>query len=209
MMELRLSPGEKACHVLDSPGEHVLRAEIPAGARLDFIVVATASSRHDIHVKLAGEGAECHLHAAAAIGGSDACDIVPVFEHLARGTVSSQTVRMVADGAAKATCLGRIIIRRGAAKADGVQSAKGVLRSARAEIVARPELEIYEDDVSCRHGAAVGGLDGDALFYMRSRGIPEGEASAMLLRAFLAEAFSGLADAALRESMEERMSHVL
>ncbi|HAU29133.1 MAG TPA: hypothetical protein DCW68_03370 [Rhodospirillaceae bacterium] len=209
MSLLRLRAGEFARHVVDLPGQHGLDAEVAAGARLDCIILVRGMARHDIHVRLMGEGAECHLFAAGKLGDGEGCDLVPVFEHVAPNTRSTQTVRLVAEGDAKVSCRGRVIIRAGAVKADGAQSAKGLLLSREAEINLSPELEIYADDVACRHGATVGDLDADSMFYLRSRGIPEEVVRQMLIHAFLGEAFAGVPDAVLRESLLEGIGYGL
>ncbi len=203
MNRICLRPGDFVRHVANLPGHHVLEAEVAAGARLDCIVKASGVCRHDIRVRLLGEGAECHLFAAGMLGDGDVCELNPVFDHGAPHTTSTQTVRLVADADAKASCTGRVVIREGALKADGAQSARGLLLSRQAEIDLRPELEIYADDVACRHGATVGDLDADSLFYLRSRGIPELVARRMLVQAFVAEAFAGIPDAVLRETLME------
>ncbi|MBQ5479440.1 MAG: SufD family Fe-S cluster assembly protein, partial [Acetobacter sp.] len=93
---------------------------------------------------------------------------------------------------------GKVIVRRGAQKADGYQMSQALLLSDHAEVNVKPELEIYADNVRCSHGATVGALDEDQLFYLRSRGIPEDEAQNILIEAFLKESLSLLEDERLR-----------
>ena len=90
-----------------------------------------------------------------------------------------------------------------------LQLFKALLLSPRAEADAKPELEIFADDVVCGHGTAIGALDADALFYLRARGIPEGEAKGLLIRAFLADAIEGFGDDALRDAMAARLDAAL
>jgi Fe-S cluster assembly protein SufD len=102
-----------------------------------------------------------------------------------------------------------VTVREGAVKSDSHQLFKALLLGERAEADAKPELEIYADDVVCGHGTAIGSLDVDALFYLRSRGIPEAEAKSMLVRAFLGEAIDGLADEEIRDALWQRIDGVL
>ena len=92
-------------------------------------------------------------------------------------------------------------MREGADGSDSRQTAKALLLDERAEADLKPELEIFADDVKCAHGAAVGDLDADSLFYLRARGIPEGEARSLLIRAFLEEALSGVRDDTMRAAL--------
>jgi Fe-S cluster assembly protein SufD len=94
----------------------------------------------------------------------------------------------------------RVEVARGAQKTDGEQSLKGIMLSRTATINAKPELEIFADDVKCAHGATVGELNRDALFYLRSRGVPEAEAKALLTSAFVADAIERVGEEAVREA---------
>src|SRR6185437_3019571 len=97
----------------------------------------------------------------------------------------------------------RVEVARGAQKTDGEQSLKGLLLSRTATINAKPELEIFADDVKCAHGATVGELDRDALFYMASRGIPPAEARALLTRAFVSDALARIGEQEVREAFDQ------
>src|SRR6201999_4195488 len=96
---------------------------------------------------------------------------------------------------------GKVTVAEGANGSDSRQTAKGLLLEDRAEIDLKPELEIFADDVKCAHGAAVGDLDAESLFYLRSRGIPENEARALLMRAFIGDAIDQIADETQREAV--------
>jgi Fe-S cluster assembly protein SufD len=100
---------------------------------------------------------------------------------------------------------GSILVERDAQKTDGYQMNQALLLSPTAEVDAKPGLEIYADDVKCSHGTAIGELDADQLFYLRSRGVPEREARAMLVRAFIGEALDGISFVPLRDEMERRI----
>jgi Fe-S cluster assembly protein SufD len=107
----------------------------------------------------------------------------------------------VAGGHSRAVYQGKITVAKGADGSDSLQTAKAIVIGERAEADLKPELEILADDVKCAHGAAVGDLDADSLFYLRARGIPESEAHGMLLRAFLEEAVTDIAGDDVRGAM--------
>jgi Fe-S cluster assembly protein SufD len=113
----------------------------------------------------------------------------------------------VLDGHSRGVFQGRIEVARTAQKTDGYQMNQALLLSPHAEIDCKPELEIYADDVKCSHGATVGALDADQLFYLRSRGVPEAAARAMLIRAFLADALDAIGDVTARGVLETAVDH--
>ena len=113
---------------------------------------------------------------------------------------------VVLDGKARAVFQGTIRVRRGAQQSDGHQLHRALLLSEQAEIDAKPALEIYADDVKCSHGATVGELDDDALFYLRARGIPADEARRLLIRAFLDEVIDEITFSAVRGAFRARVS---
>ncbi len=114
-------------------------------------------------------------------------------------------MKNVLDGHARGVFQGKIEVARSAQKTDGYQMNQALLLSPDAEIDSKPQLEIYADDVKCSHGATVGELDADQLFYLVSRGIPRAEASGILVRAFLAEAMDLVQHDAARAFFEEHM----
>jgi len=101
---------------------------------------------------------------------------------------------------------GKILVKAGAQKTDGYQISQALLLDGDSQFLAKPELEIYADDVACSHGSTSGAIDEDALFYLRSRGVPEAEATNLLTLSFLAEAVEEIADEALREDMTVRLA---
>jgi Fe-S cluster assembly protein SufD len=115
----------------------------------------------------------------------------------------------VVGGRGRVINQGRVIVREGSVKSDSHQLFKALLLSPRAEADAKPELEIFADDVLCGHGTAIGALDDDSLFYLRSRGIPEQEAKLVLIRAFLAEAVEGFVDEDTRASLMSELEGAL
>jgi len=149
-------------------------------------------SRLELKLSLDGEGAEAHLAGVGVLGDGTHADVTTHIVHAAGNTQSTQLFKNVAGGKSRAVYQGRITVAKGANGSDSRQTAKALLLGPRAEADLKPELEIFADDVKCAHGAAVGDLDADSLFYLRARGIPEAEARNLLIRAFLEEAVAGI-----------------
>lgn len=168
---------------------------LAAGAEFDLRLLNAGAAYGRIAVKVTlGKGAKFHLGAAQIAGGEQTAEIVTEVTHAQPDAVSSQVVRTVLGGKATGTYLGRVVVARGANGTDGEQSIRAMLLDRTATANARPELEIYADDVKCAHGCAVGELDAQGLFYLQSRGLPPAEAKKLMLHAFIAEAFVGAAD---------------
>jgi len=155
-------------------------------------------ARTEAHVRLAGAKAVAHLNGAQLLGGAQHADFTTVVMHDAPSGTSRQTVKNVLAGHAQGVFQGRIEVARAAQKTDGYQMNQALLLSPDAEIDTKPELQIFADDVKCSHGATVGELDAEQLFYLRSRGIPDAEARSILVRAFLAEALDAVTNDAVR-----------
>jgi Fe-S cluster assembly protein SufD len=143
--------------------------------------------RHEVHARLGASRATVHVNGVQRLGATQVGDMTSVITHAAPDCVSRQTVRNVLDGHARGVFQGKVLVEQIAQKTDGYQMNQALLLSPDAEIDTKPELEIYADDVRCSHGATVGALDDEQLFYMRSRGVPEAEARQMLIEAFLDE----------------------
>jgi Fe-S cluster assembly protein SufD len=181
------------------------RAVIGEGASL---VVATlsaggADTRLDGHLTLAGEAAFAEFGGALLARGTQRHDANLVVRHEAVGGMSRQVWRSVADDKATCSVAARVEVARGAQKTDGEQSLKGLLLNRGATINAKPELEIFADDVKCAHGATVGELNRDALFYLASRGVPQAEAKAILTQAFVADAIDRIGEEEVRAAFHE------
>jgi Fe-S cluster assembly protein SufD len=140
------------------------------------------------------EGADFTLGAAQLGTGSQTLEIVARINHAEPGATSKQVVRSVLGQQATGTCLGKIAVARGADGTDAEQSIRAMLLDRTATANAKPELEIYADDVKCAHGCAVGELDANGLFYLETRGLTPPQAKRLMLQAFVAEAFVGAAD---------------
>lgn len=172
------------------PAARDLVIELEPGASFDLRLLnaGRAYGRIAVKVRLA-RGARFHLGAAQLAGGEQTAEIVTEVVHAEPDAVSSQVVRSVLAGHATGTYLGRVVVDRGAVGTDGEQSIRAMLLDRTATANARPELEIYADDVKCAHGCAVGELDAMGLFYLESRGLPPAEAKKLMLQAFIAQAF--------------------
>jgi Fe-S cluster assembly protein SufD len=179
-------------HLVADSGIHDYAITIGAGARMDFHVLnATAAyGRIAIDVTL-HDGAHFEFGGVQIGGGSATLEIVTTVRHVEPNATSKQTVRSVLSGTATGSYLGKVAVARDAQKTDSVQSVKAMLLARTATANAKPELEIYADDVKCAHGATVGELDPQALFYLAARGLPPAEAQTLLLQAFVADVFEG------------------
>ena len=168
-----------------------------AAASLHILNIGGAYGRIELNVTL-HEGADFNL-GAAQIGGAfegvgQTLEIVTTVTHAEPGATSRQMVRSVLGGTATGTYLGKVAVARGAQQTDSEQDVKAMLLERGATANAKPELEIFADDVKCAHGCAIGELDAAALFYLQSRGLPPGEAKKLLLQAFVAGVFDGAED---------------
>lgn len=181
------------------------RAEIGEGASAVVATLAAggADTRLDGSFRLAGEGAYAEAAAALLARGRQRHDANVVVRHERPSGMSRQLWRSVADDRGTCSVAARVEVARGAQKTDGEQSLKGLLLARSAVINAKPELEIFADDVKCAHGCAVGELDEQALFYLESRGVTPDEAKALLTRAFVADALDRIGEAAVRDAFYE------
>lgn len=176
----------------EAPEARDIVITLEEGASFDLRVLNAGQAYGRIAVTATlGKGASFHFGAAQLGGGEQTLEIVTEVRHVAPEAVSRQVVRSVLGGHATGTYLGKVHVARGAIGTDGEQSIRAMLLERTATANARPELEIYADDVKCAHGCAVGELDPMGLFYLQSRGLPPSEAKKLMLHAFIAEAFVG------------------
>jgi Fe-S cluster assembly protein SufD len=214
VLEITVEPGASLTHLRlqnEADGAFHLStvyADVAAGGRYDSVAVMLGASlsRMESHVRLRGSGASTHLNAALLLAGRQHADFTTVVAHDAPSCASRQTVKSVLNGRSHGVFQGKIAVARVAQKTDGYQMNQALLLSPDAEMDSKPQLEIYADDVKCSHGATVGALDPEQLFYLRSRGIPEGEARPLLVRAFLAEALDPIRHEAGRALMEQAIA---
>ena len=143
--------------------------------------------RNQLFLKLAGEGTEASEHQASLLAGHQHADTTLTVDHAAAGSQSREMFKAVVDDAARAVFQGRITVQPGAQQTDARMMARALLLSDEAVANCKPELEIFADDVKASHGATVGSLDPEALFYLRQRGLSEPEARQVLCYGFAAE----------------------
>ncbi|MBL0915688.1 MAG: SufD family Fe-S cluster assembly protein [Sphingopyxis sp.] len=166
-----------------------------ATASLHILNIGGAYGRIELNVTL-HEGADFTLGAAQIGGGEQNLEIVTTVTHAEPGATSRQMVRSVLGGTATGTYLGKVAVARDAQQTDSEQDVKAMLLERSATANAKPELEIFADDVKCAHGCAIGELDAMGLYYLQSRGLPPAEAKKILLQAFVAGVFDGAEDEA-------------
>lgn len=189
-------------------GYHIAtrHAAIAASARYEAFALTVGGrlTRNEITVTLDGAKAESVLAGAYLLRGHEHCDNTLVSEHRVPHTACRQMFKGVLDDSSRGVFQGRIVVHRDAQHSDGHQLSKALLLSDAAEIDQKPELEIYADDVKCSHGAAAGQLDANELFYLRARGISEGQARRLLIEGFLAEVFDEIAEPDLHAAFSAR-----
>ncbi len=183
------------------------RVELGAGASFRQFVLAEGAklARIETHVSIEGEGGAVELNGLYMCGEGRHADLTSVIEHKVGAGTTRQLIKGVARKGGRGVFQGKIVVDHGAQKTDARQYHHGLLLAEGAEIFAKPELMIHADDVQCAHGNTAGGLDETALFYMRSRGVPEGPARAMLIEAFLTETVPDWAPPDVREEIIARI----
>ena len=186
---------------------HIGHCSVESGRNSDYsatsIALGARVSRHTLHVTQQGEGAEIHLNGLALIAGRQIADTHTLINHGTPRGKSVQLHKCIADGSAHAVFSGKIIVNEGAVGTDSTQSSRNLLLSDKARIDTQPQLEIFNDDVSCKHGATVGQIDADALFFLRSRGLTEERARNLLTHAFAAEIIARILVPSLVESLSK------
>jgi Fe-S cluster assembly protein SufD len=197
-----ITEGAEALHV------STLAAAIGAHARFnDFTFTAGgAVVRNQLFLKFDGEGTVAGIRGATLIKGRQHADTTLVANHIASDCQSREVFKAVLDDEAHSVFQGRIIVRPHAQKTDAKMMTRALLLSDRAEADNKPELEIFADDVQCGHGATAGALDDELKFYLMARGIPEAQAEALLIEAFLGEAIEGIEHAGLREALMDSVT---
>lgn len=170
------------------------------------VLCGGAIVRNNVHPVLAGEGSNCDIYGLFVSEGRQHMDNFMRVEHASPRCDSRQFYNGVLDGRSRGVFHGRIIVHEGAEKTDAKQTNRNLLLSDSAQIDTKPQLEIYNDDVKCTHGATIGQMDEEALFYLRSRGVPERNARMVLLRAFTNQTLEHMSVGPVRESMESAVS---
>jgi Fe-S cluster assembly protein SufD len=214
VMEVSLAEGASLAHFrLQAESQDAfhlgsVHAEIAARASYDGFTMTLGGrlTRSEIHAQLLGPAGHAALNAVQALHGRQHADFTTVVAHDAPSCASRQTVKNVLAGQARGVFQGKIEVARDAQKTDGYQMNQALLLSPEAEIDCKPQLEIYADDVKCSHGATVGELDAEQIFYLTSRGIPQVEARGMLVRAFLTDALDLVAHDGAREMFDAALA---
>ncbi len=163
-------------------------------------------TRNEVVMELTGDDASGHIAGAVLGRESSHTDNTVFVTHDAVNCESRQVFKNVLADKSHAVFQGKIYVKQVAQKTDGYQISQAVLLTEGAEFLAKPELEIYADDVACSHGSTTGALDPTAMFYLRSRGVPRAEAEAMLIAAFSDEAIGEIADDALADAMRDEVA---
>lgn len=186
---------------------HIANCAVSVGQSSRYRTVNVAMggriSRYDLNVLLAAEGAECAVDGLALIGGRQLADTHTCIDHAKANGTSRQLHKCIVDGAAHAVFNGKIMVRPNAQRTDSSQSSRSLLLNPRARVDTKPQLEIFADDVKCAHGATVGQLDQEELFYLKSRGLTEATARNLLTYAFGAEIIERIRIASLKRRLEE------
>ncbi len=151
------------------------------------VTLGARLSRNNLNITQQGEGAQIEIDGLALIGGRQTADTHTLMDHTKPHGTCKQTHKTIVGGAGHAVFNGKVFVREGAQLTDSSQQSRNLLLSDKAHVDTKPQLEIFADDVKCAHGAAVGQLDADHLFYLKSRGLPEAQARNLLTYAFGAE----------------------
>ncbi|MEL6449810.1 MAG: SufD family Fe-S cluster assembly protein [Pseudomonadota bacterium] len=213
VMEVDVADGAAFHHVRAQGRDHERRAATHIFARLGTestfksftLTVNGRLTRNDCIIELTGDDAIAHV-AGACVGDGDFHHDDTVFiTHDAVACESRQVFKKVLRNGAVGVFQGKILVKAGAQKTDGYQISQSLLLDGDSQFLAKPELEIYADDVACSHGSTSGAIDEEALFYLRSRGVPADMATDLLTLAFLAEAVEEIEDEGLRDVIVDRL----
>lgn len=187
---------------------HLANCAVSVGRSANYQSVSVAMgaqlSRYHLSVVLA-EGAECAVDGLALLAGSQLADTHSCIDHAQPHGTSRQLHKCIADGSAHAVFNGKVVVRPGAQRTDSAQSSRNLLLSSRAQVDTQPQLEIFADDVKCTHGATIGQLDAEEVFYLQSRGLPESAARQLLTYAFGAEILERIPVPSLKHQLQQRM----
>ncbi len=178
--------------------------DLGENARLNdvTVTVGTTLTRQNGTCNFNGENAEAKISGAYLLKGKQHADTCLTINHAVPHCTSRELFKCVMDDNARGIFQGKVVVAKHAQKTDGKQSSHALLLSESAEFDAKPELEIFADDVVCGHGATAGDLNHDHLFYLKSRGIPEAEAKSLLIAAFVGETFDLVANDDVRQALE-------
>jgi Fe-S cluster assembly protein SufD len=217
VMEVEVAPGGRFHHIRAQGRDHDRRAATHVFARLgaeslfkSFTLTANGRlTRNEVVIELAGDDGVAHVAGAAVGDGSFHQDDTVFVTHDALRCESRQVFKKVLKNGAVGVFQGKILVKPGAQKTDGYQISQSLMLDEDSQFLAKPELEIYADDVKCSHGSTSGAIDETALFYLRSRGVPMKQAQSLLVLAFLAEAIAEIDDPEIAEDIRQRLENWL
>ncbi len=213
VLEVDLAEGAAFHHIRAQGRDHARRAATHIFARLarkslfkSFTLTANGVlTRNEAVLDLVGDDAVAHVAGAAVGDGRFHHDDTVFVTHRGLRCESRQVFKKVLKNGAVGVFQGKILVKPGAQKTDGYQISQALLLDGESQFLAKPELEIYADDVKCSHGSTSGAIDETALYYLRSRGVPMRQAQALLVLAFLAEAIGEIEDEAIAEDIRSRL----
>lgn len=196
---LRINLADRAATVLTTFGGAMGKQSL---YRAHNFVSGGSLSRHQVFFRFEGEQSKAELNGASLLNGKQHADTTLVVDHAVPECQSREFFAHVLDHESTGVFQGKIIVRPGAQQTDGKMMSRAIVLEDGATMNNKPELEIFADDVACGHGATVGALDEDLLFYLRARGLPKKEAEALMLQAFVGEALEKIEHDGLREALE-------
>ncbi|MDQ3756214.1 MAG: Fe-S cluster assembly protein SufD [Acidobacteriota bacterium] len=170
---------------------------------LTTITLGARLSRHGINIKLAHEGAECWVDGLYLVGDGQHADTHSLIDHVAPHCVSHQLYKGILDGKSRAVFNGKVFVHKDARQTDAMQTNKNLLLSREARVDTKPQLEIYNDDVKCAHGATVGQLEEEELFYLASRGLHPELARNLLTYGFAEELVEKIKIESIKKQLDE------
>jgi Fe-S cluster assembly protein SufD len=213
VMEVDVATGARFHHIRAQGRAHERRTATHIFARLasgalfkSFTLTANGvMTRNDAIIELLGDDAVAHVAGAAVGDGAFHHDDTVFVTHAGERCESRQVFKKVLKNGAVGVFQGKILVKQGAQKTDGYQISQSLLLDEDSQFLAKPELEIYADDVKCSHGSTSGAIDDTALFYLRSRGVPKRVAQSLLVLAFLAEAIAEIDDEVIADDIRQRL----
>ena len=214
LVEVRLGAGAALSHIklqVEGDGAYhtaLTEAVLESGARYESHLLALGArlARHEIHVRLEGEGADCLLLGSTMARGGQHVDNTTVIDHRVPGCTSREVYKGVLDDTARGVFQGKIVVHKDAQKTDGHQLSRTLLLSPKAEIDTKPELEIYADDVKCSHGATAGEPEAGQLFYLRARGLDLRSARSLIVEGFMGELLAEVGHEPTRAALTARVA---
>lgn len=213
VLEVEVADGASFHHIRAQGRDHARHAVTHVFARLghgsafkSFTLTANGIlTRNETVIEIAGDDAQAHVAGAAVGDGQFLHDDTVFITHAGQRCESRQVFKKVLKNGAVGVFQGKILVKPGAQKTDGYQISQSLMLDGDSQFLAKPELEIYADDVKCSHGSTSGAIDETALFYLRSRGVPLTDAQSLLVLAFLTEAIAEIEDEDIAEDIRSRL----